>query len=93
MKSLITKTMVKIVIATVICMTISMILTAIVPPISNDLALGQLENDNFNFAVWNIWNQVSNYVDLIYFAIGAICVASIGKDFYAFYKTKKEENN
>ena len=85
--------MVKIVIAMVICATISMILTAIIPPISNDLALGQLENDNFNFAVWNIWSQVSNYVDLIYFAIGAICVASVGKDFYVFYKTKKEENN
>ena len=69
MKSLITKIMVKIVIAIVICMTISMILTAVIPPISNDLALGQLENDNFNFAVWNIWSQVSNCVDLIYFAI------------------------
>lgn len=65
------------------------------PIISNNIALGQMQNDDTLFILMEIYNKVRPYITVVYSLI-VICFAyTVGYDTYKFIKTKtkeKEEN-
>lgn len=90
MKSLITKSMVKIFIAIVLCAILSMAVSSFAPHISNDVAIGQLENDDMSWTAMQTWNQALQGVELVQAGIGIVCIASVGKDTIKYFKNRKE---
>ena len=55
------------------------------------MAMGQLENDDFAFAAWEMWQGAYRAVSAL---IGFIVVAtgcSVSVDVYKFFKTRKEK--
>ena len=90
MKQLISKTIVKISVAIILCVAVSLIISSLAPHLSNDLALGQLENDDMNWTLMNGWYQIQAYFDWIYAVICLAFGASIGKDFYKYFKSREE---
>ena len=92
MKALIQKIAIKTIITILILVLISVILTAIMPTFSNDMALGQLENDDVSFMLMETWNKIQNGVAILQSLISAVCIGSIGVDVYKFSKNNKENN-
>lgn len=72
MKSLITKISIKIIFIVLFCLGVSICTSALAPVITNNIALGQLQNDDMAFAVMEVWNQIQNYI-----AIGEITIITI----------------
>ena len=91
MKPLIKRCILKIAFAIILCAIFSIIMSSFAPHFTNDMALGQLENDDMSWSVMNAWYQIQNYAWCIYAAIGLTVTASIGKDCVKFIKIKKEE--
>ena len=85
MKQLVSKCIVKTTIAIILCVTISILISSFAPHLSNDMALGQLENDDISWSLMNAWYQIQSYSGWIYALIGlgfdvidsSICVAVI----------------
>ena len=92
MKNLAIKIIVKIALAVVLCAILSIIVSSFAPHLSNDLAIGQLENDDMSWSMMEIWYQVQNYAGWGYTIISIVCSYSIGKDIYVFIKNRKENN-
>lgn len=91
-KKFIIKTVVKIIIYAIISTIALSLLTN--PIITNDLALGQMENSNELYLLMETYNKVKPFISIIY---GLITVAFAGTtifDTYKFIKTKtnKGEN-
>lgn len=62
------------------------------PSIANELAMGQFENDNFAYGLWDTYNTVRNVFNslhdlIIYFFVGVII-----SDIVIFIKYNKGEN-
>lgn len=90
-KKYIIKTAIK-VIAFIIISTIALTLLQS-PIISNEVALGQMENSNETFILMDTYNKVTPIISIIY---GCITVGFIGTtiyDIYKFIKTKTKEKN
>lgn len=92
MKNLITKSMVKIFIAIVLCAILSMAVSSFAPHISNDVAIGQLENDDMSWTAMQTWNQALQGVELVQAGIGIVCICSVSKDTIKYIKSRKEKN-
>ena len=90
MKQLVSKTVVKVSSAIILCVVVSLIISSFAPHLSNDLALGQLENDDMSWTLMNSWYQIQAYSGWIYAVIGLVFGASISKDFYKYFKSKEE---
>ena len=90
MKKLVVKSMVKIFIAVAICAIISIVFTNFAPHISNDMALGQLENDDFAWSAMQTWNNFVSAARYAQVGIGVICTGMIGADIVKFIKNRKE---
>ena len=86
MKKLISKCIVKIAITIILCITISILISSFAPHLSNDMALGQLENDDMSWSLMNAWYQIQNYSGWIYGIVIALCIFSISKECYQFKK-------
>lgn len=61
MKQLVSKCVVKTAIAIILCVTISILISSFTPHLSNDMAIGQLENDDMSWSLMNIWYQIQSY--------------------------------
>ena len=90
MKQFVGKTIVKISAAIVLCVVVSLIISSLAPHLSNDLALGQLENDDMSWTLMNGWYQIQAYSGWIYAVIGLVFGASISKDCYKYFKSREE---
>lgn len=90
MKPLIRKAVTKIFIAILLCALLTAISTAAMPIMTNDMAMGQLENDDVSFMLWDNWTRVQGIIDIAGAAIGIICVGSVGKDVFNFFNKRKE---
>ena len=86
MKKLVSKCIVKIAIAIILCVTISILISSFTPHLSNDMALGQLENDDMSWSLMNAWYQIQSYSGWIYGIVIAWCIFSISKECYKFKK-------
>ncbi len=90
MKNLIIKSIVKIFIAIVLCIILSMAISSFAPHISNDVAIGQLENDDVGWTIMQTWNYILQSAGLAKIGIGIICIISVGKDTIKYIKSRKE---
>ena len=91
MKSLIRSIVIKVAVAVILVTVLSLVLSAIMPTFSNDVALGQLENDDVSFMQMEMWNRVQNGVTTVQYIITGICDVLIGTDVYKFIKLKETE--
>ena len=91
-KNFIFKTVVKIIIYTIFSTIALTLLDS--PIISNELALGQMQNSDTLYLWMETYNRVRPYISIIYWAITAFFAWSIGSDTYTFYNNKynKGEN-
>ena len=64
------------------------------PIISNELALGQMQNSNELYLLWETYNKVRPFISIIYGLITALFAGTVIHDTYKFIKTKtnKGEN-
>lgn len=90
MKQLISKCVIKTAIAIILCVTISILISSFTPHLSNDMAIGQLENDDVSWSLMNAWYQIQSYSGWIYTLIGLGFGASISKDCYKYFKSREE---
>ena len=63
------------------------------PIISNNIALGQMENSDTLFMLMEIYNKVRPFVEVIYGCITVLFVSTVAYDTYKFIKTKIKEKN
>ena len=91
MKSLIRSIVIKVAIAVILITVLSLVLSAIMPTFGNDIAMGQLENDDVSFMQMEMWNRVQNGVTTVQYIITGICGVLIGTDVYKFIKSKETE--
>ena len=90
-KGLVKSTILTILIAALLCVIINIFISAFAPVITNDIAVGQLENDNYGFIAMESWNRVVKGMELLeIFTIG-VASGSIVFKFYKFFKTRKEK--
>lgn len=90
MKPLIMKAVKKTFIAIVICAILSALLTGLAPVLMNEVAMGQLENDNFGFVAMETASHVQNMVASAGTLVVLICGASIAVDFVKYFNDRKE---
>ena len=86
------KILMKLVIAILITIAIVMISTTLMPVLGNDIAIGQLKNDDAYFVAMQAWYNTNNWLSLTAAAVWAWFAASIGVDIYKHYKNKIGEN-
>lgn len=91
-KKFIIKTTTKVLIYAIISTIALSLLTN--PIITNELALGQMENSNELYLLMETYNKVRPFISIIYGLITALFVATTISDTYKFIKTKtnKGEN-
>lgn len=92
MKNLIIKSVVKIVIAIILCALLSSALTIVMPIFGNDIAIGQLENDDISFMTIETWNRVQNSISWVQAIIWIVCLGNVGINTYKYFKNRKETN-
>lgn len=91
-KKFIIKTAIKIIVYAILSTVALTILTS--PVITNELALGQMENSNELYLLMELYLKSKPFISLIYGWITALFAASTIYDIYKFIKTKtnKGEN-
>ena len=90
-KKFIKKLIMKIACFTLFSIIVFTVMSIIAPTINNDIALGQLSNDDVSFMMWEGWNKTKQLVGIMYGCILVGFVGTIGYDTYKFIKTKGEE--
>lgn len=86
----ISKTAIKIVIFAFIMTIILFIAQSISPIVSNNLALGQMQNTDETFVVMNTYNKVRPIFNTAMVGVCILFVFSIVKDVFKFVKNIKE---
>ena len=61
------------------------------PVISNNIALGQMENSDELYVLWETYNKVRPIVSVIYGLLVLWFVGTVGYDVYKFIKQKIKE--
>ena len=91
MKPLMIRIIAKIVLVCIFLMFVSILSTAFLPTFNNQMAMGQMTNDDFAFAAWEMWQ--STYFNTIQIAT-TIAIGLTGiwivSDVYKFFKKRKE---
>lgn len=88
-KSLIIRCAIRVVIAIVLFGIIAFAVDICAPHMSNDLAIGQLENDDMSWSIMQTWNKFLQIIEVVEIVIFVWCVSAIGID---IYKHNKKEN-
>lgn len=88
-KKFIIKTTIKVIVFSIIS-TIALTLLES-PVISNNIALGQMQNDDVLFMIMETYNKVRPYITVVYSLIVAYFACTVGYDTYKFIKTKTKE--
>ena len=87
----------KYIVRTVVKVIIFMIISAIAlsllqsPVITNEIAMGQMENSNETFMIMDAYNKVAPIISIIYGCITVGFAVMIIDDTYKFIKTKTKE--
>ena len=84
------KIAIKMVIAILITVLIGFISNSLMPILGNDVALGQLQNDDAYFVAMQAWQTTQQWLSLAIAAVWAVVIALITKDVYIEMKNKKE---
>lgn len=84
------RTIIKIIIYAIVSTIILSLLNS--PIISNELALGQMQNSNELYLLMETYNN-KHFISIIYGCITAGFAATIIRDIYKFIQTKTKEKN
>ena len=90
-KKFIIKNAIKIVAFTIFSIIIFSVLSAIAPVITNNIALGQMSNDDALYIAWESYNRTKQIVNIVYDCIVVVFIGSIGIDTYKLIKTKEKK--
>ena len=88
-KKFIIKTTIKILIYAIISTIVVSLLTN--PIITNELAIGQMENSNELYLLMETYNKVKHFVSIIYWLIAVLFAGTTIYDIYKFINTKKNK--
>lgn len=88
-KRLVIHTFIKILIFAVIFGAIGFIINF--PGLANEIAMGQLENDNFSYGFWSAFDTARNLFNSLYDLIICFFAGTIIYDIYIFIKHNKGE--
>ena len=80
MKPLIKRSLIKIAFALVIWFLLAILASALMPVLTNDMAMGQLENDDVSFMMWEGWQYIDTGIRIAQILVCVICGASISED-------------
>lgn len=86
------KVLTKLLIAILLSLILALISNSMMPLLGNDIAIGQLEQDDGYFIAMNTWYKTNYYLGLAGAAIWAITGISICIDVSKFIKNKNGEN-
>lgn len=78
-----------IIIAVILTVVLSWVEAALMPVLNNDMALGQLENDDAAFIAWESWNRLQVAFTYIKIGVWAACGFTVGKNVYKYHKENK----
>ena len=90
-KKFIYKTLIGVLIYTIISMVAIFLLTS--PVITNWLAMGQMENDDMSYLLMDAYYRARPFISFIYNCVTVIFVGSITYNAYKLIKAKKEQKN
>lgn len=88
-KKFIIKTTVKVLIYAILSTIALSLLTN--PIITNELAMGQMENSNELYLLMETYDKVKSFTSIIYGLVTAFFVGTTVHDTYKFIKTKKDK--
>ena len=94
MNTVIKKCVMYIIVALLICLALNFLSDTIMPIISNDIAMGQLNNDNFDWFVSTNWlNNVNMAATGLRLLTMFICGLKCGLVIYNYNKNRKGNEN
>ena len=89
-RKLIVKCLTKLIIILVICGALGIVADSIYPILLNNVAMGQLENDNLYFVIINEWDAIVRIVAVLQSIIAGIGLYYISTDVYNYFNRKRE---
>ena len=89
-RKLIVKCLTKLIIILVICGVLGIVADSIYPILLNNVAMGQLENDNLYFVIINEWDAIVRIVAVLQSIIAGIGLYYISTDVYNYFNRKRE---
>ena len=94
MKPSLKKFIISMVARVIIFVVISIIVSTVLqsPVITNEVAMGQMENSNELYMVWEAYNNMMPVVNTVYSVIVVIFVGSFIYSIYKYIKSTKGEN-
>ena len=92
-KKFIRRTCIRITLLIIAVCAISIFVSSIMPTIGNDVAIGQLENDDSAYAFMSLWNNLSKFMDVCKLALTGCCIVAVGIDAIDYFKYMKDINN
>ena len=72
---------------------IALILSSANPIITNEMAMGQMENSNELYLAMDMYNNIKPIISIIYGCIATWFVGTTVYDIYKFIKTETKENH
>ena len=91
MKPLMVRIIAKIVLVCTFLMFVSILSTAFLPTFNNQMAMGQMTNDDFAFAAWEMWQSTYfNTIQVVTSMVISLTGIWIVFDVYKFFKKRKE---
>lgn len=88
-KKFIIKTIIKVLIYAIVSTIAFNLLSS--PIITNELALGQMQNSNSLYLLWDTYNKVKPFISIVYGFITGVFVVTTIYDAYKFIKNKKNK--
>ena len=90
-KQFVKKTIRRTLIFVLVVSIVTAISQAMSPVISNELALSQMQNDDFMFVVMDTYNRIKPIFNMLYSCVILWFVYTLGRDTYKFVKTINTE--
>jgi hypothetical protein len=85
------KTAVKIIIFALLVFIVTAVANSIDPIVSNQIAIGQMEHDDFAYILMETYNRFKPIGGAFVFVVTLLFTGRIASDAYKFYKNKKEK--
>lgn len=76
----ITRITIKVIVMIVFLSVLGIIWSSIAPVVTNEMAMGQMENDHTGFIAWEIYQKIDNFVPFIMALLALPFLYSTGKD-------------
>ena len=76
----ITRITIKVIVMIVFLSILGIIWSSIAPVVTNEMAMGQMENDHTGFITWEIYQKIDNFVPFIMALLALPFLYSTGKD-------------